>query len=827
MTKGPSAHRGFPSRLWRITYKSGVLIPLVFIVLAVLFAPITYSGEFDVDEGVNLMKALLVSRGHALYSDIWSDQAPLATIMLSQWLKWFGTSVVASRMLVLMYSALLLWAFYQTIRLSLSELAALAAAILLLLSAWYLRLSISVMIGLPALALAVLSTYLLLLSQRHERLWLTVVSGAVMAASLQTKLFTGILVPVVSVYMLFLMRAPDGQIRSLRQRIERCAAWLGALLVTFVAVGLTFGSLDPRQLITPHLGAATRTAFVQGDNLAYIGTALLRHIACTLLAIIGLVWAFKNRRTVVVLPLGWLCAALAFLIYEKPVWYHHVLVLTIPLVWLSAFGIEAGLHALRGLLRSARIGQGEASATPAGMPARAPALLSLVFLGAVLAVLAIFDPMTREPRLREEFPGPVPEYSEQVVDLLCPGGRSKGAWVFTDRPIYAFQAGLRVPPPIAVLSAKRLFSGTITEDDLLAIMHAYQPEYVLLERYLPQYGKDFLTAVAGEYDLAREYSLGEDGGQLLLPHRPDAEDSAGSGRDRTTARFSDWLSLEWSPALASQAGESEAGDCLKVRDLLWTRPETYNAPDLALSLRLVDQAGEIWAQHDEQLGNTKNTLRDRAQLHYFVNLLVPEGTPPGTYDAQLVVYDPKSGQPLPVTPANPTEGVGLFSETTVGGDRLVLSQVQIARPTQDPALRQPLADFGPVRLVQAETPATQVSPGDSVPLSLLWQASPDFEMESLVVVAQLLDREGKVAASLEEEPLQGRYPTKGWKSLELVRDRHVLTVPQGTPAGQYELIVGLYTLPDRTRLTAGAGLLGLAGRDYFPVRPIQVIPPTS
>jgi hypothetical protein len=171
--------------------------------------------------------------------------------------------------------------------------------------------------------------------------------------------------------------------------------------------------------------------------------------------------------------------------------------------------------------------------------------------------------------------------------------------------------------------------------------------------------------------------------------------------------------------------------------------------------------------------------------------------------------------------------VGLFSETTVGGDRLVLSQVQIARPTQDPALRQPLADFGPVRLVQAETPATQVSPGDSVPLSLLWQANPEFGGESLVVVAQLLDREGKVVASLEEEPLQGRYPTKGWKSLELVRDRHVLTVPQGTPAGQYELIVGLYTLPDRTRLRAGAGLLRLARRDYFPMRPIQVVPPTS
>jgi hypothetical protein len=225
------------------------------------------------------------------------------------------------------------------------------------------------------------------------------------------------------------------------------------------------------------------------------------------------------------------------------------------------------------------------------------------------------------------------------------------------------------------------------------------------------------------------------------------------------------------------------------------------------------------------LGNTKNTLRDRAQLHYFVNLLVPEGTPPGTYEVQLVVYDPASGQPLPVTPTNSTEGTGRFGETTAGGDRLVLSQIQITRPTQDPALRRSVAEFGPLRLVEAETPATQVSPGDSVPLSLLWQASPDFRGESLVVVAQLLDREGKVVAGLEEEPLQGRYPTTNWRGRELVRDRHVLTVPQGTPAGQYELIVGLYRLPDRTRLNTEAGFLRLARHDYFPVRPIQVVLP--
>jgi hypothetical protein len=573
------------------------------------------------------------------------------------------------------------------------------------------------------------------------------------------------------------------------------------------------------QLIAPHLGAATRTTFVQGDNIAYIGAAALRHIAYLPLAIIGLVWGFKNRRAVAALPLGWLCMALAFLIYERPLWYHHVLVLTIPLVWLTAFGVEAGLGALRRLNRAGRTGRG----SPAPARGRSLAMWALLLLATMLAVLAIFDPGTRKPRHREEIPGPIPQYGEQVLDLHCPGGHSKKAWVFTDRPIYAFQAGLGVPPQIAVLSIKRLFSGTITEDDLLGVLRTYHPEYVLLERYLPNYGQSFLTAVASMYGLAREYSLGpESAGQLLLPKLAGAENDTGA--NQVNARFGDWLSLEWKPG--SLSSKSETGDCLQVRDLQWARPETFTAPDVALSIRLVDQAGEVWVQHDERLGNHRNTLRDRAQLPYFVNLLIPEGTPPGLYDTQLVVYDPASGQPLPVTSINPTVGTSLRDEPTNSSDRLVLGQVHIARPTQDPTLHRSLADFGPVRLVEAETPATQVSPGDSVPLSLLWQAAPGFRGESLVVVAQLLDKQGRVVASLEEEPLHGRYPTTGWQPRELVRDRHLLNVPQETPPGQYELIVGLYTLPDRTRLNNGAGFMGLASRDHFPVRSIQIgMPP--
>jgi hypothetical protein len=170
--------------------------------------------------------------------------------------------------------------------------------------------------------------------------------------------------------------------------------------------------------------------------------------------------------------------------------------------------------------------------------------------------------------------------------------------------------------------------------------------------------------------------------------------------------------------------------------------------------------------------------------------------------------DPQTGQPLSVDGS-------AASQATLG-------QVEVTRPDAAPALQPAAADFGPLRLVEASTPAAAISPGDAIPLELLWQAAPDFTPEPLVVVVQLLDDDGNVAASLEAEPLAGRYPTPQWQPGELVRDRHVLAVPDGAAPGSYELIVGLYRATDGQRLTTPSGLFGLASTDHVTVREIGV-----
>ena len=58
----------------------------------------------------------------------------------------------------------------------------------------------------------------------------------------------------------------------------------------------------------------------------------------------------------------------------------------------------------------------------------------------------------------------------------------KSNWMVTDLPMYAFRAGIPVPPEIAVLSEKRVLTDNIDDEYLINIVKQYDPELVLLGR---------------------------------------------------------------------------------------------------------------------------------------------------------------------------------------------------------------------------------------------------------------------------------------------------------------------------------------------------------
>src|ERR1051326_6493851 len=90
-----------------------ILIALIFFAFTFAYYPFREKLQFDTDEGLNLMRSMLMELGHPLYSEVSSDQAPLFNLILALVFHVTGFEVNASRILVLLFSSLLVWACSQ------------------------------------------------------------------------------------------------------------------------------------------------------------------------------------------------------------------------------------------------------------------------------------------------------------------------------------------------------------------------------------------------------------------------------------------------------------------------------------------------------------------------------------------------------------------------------------------------------------------------------------------------------------------------------------------------------------------------------------------
>src|SRR3990172_1962065 len=98
-----------------------LLSPGILIALVILFYPFRFAFELDADEGVNLMKSLLVNQGAELYTDVWSDQPPLLTYLIAALFRIVGVNLTVVRLLILLFSGALFWAAVQYLRAFRSE----------------------------------------------------------------------------------------------------------------------------------------------------------------------------------------------------------------------------------------------------------------------------------------------------------------------------------------------------------------------------------------------------------------------------------------------------------------------------------------------------------------------------------------------------------------------------------------------------------------------------------------------------------------------------------------------------------------------------------
>jgi hypothetical protein len=60
---------------------------------------------------------------------------------------------------------------------------------------------------------------------------------------------------------------------------------------------------------------------------------------------------------------------------------------------------------------------------------------------------------------------------------------------------------------------------------------------------------------------------------------------------------------------------------------------------------------------------------------------------------------------------------------------------------------------------------------------------------------------GETVAQQDQPPLDGAYPTSLWDPDEIIADTIEVPLPADLPAGEYDLVVGLYDFNTGVRLT--------------------------
>ncbi|MCS7221361.1 MAG: glycosyltransferase family 39 protein [Anaerolineae bacterium] len=210
-----------------------------------------------------------------------------------------------------------------------------------------------------------------------------------------------------------------------------------------------------------------------------------------------------------------------------------------------------------------------------------------------------------------------------------------------------------------------------------------------------------------------------------------------------------------------------------------------------ITVQLLNGRDQVVAQRDaEPAGGLRPTTEwtPGQVVQDSMGVLVRAGTPPGEYRVILAVYRQADGVRLPV----------VFEGTRT--DHVVLGRVRVQRPTSPPApitlgMQHSLqAQFGPLQLLGfdaykrgfAHAPATPLTPGDILQVSLYWRAE-RAPGRPLKVRLEL----GEGQAVVEADPAGEAYPTTLWIAEEVVRGDHDIPLPSDLAPGRYPLFLSV------------------------------------
>ena len=169
------------------------------------------------------------------------------------------------------------------------------------------------------------------------------------------------------------------------------------------------------------------------------------------------------------------------------------------------------------------------------------------------------------------------------------------------------------------------------------------------------------------------------------------------------------------------------------------------------------------------------------------NPRLPRDMPPGDHLLQLLLDDPSTG-----------------SGQNLALDLGLVTVEAIDRTFDVPPISHPLTVTlgGQVQLLGYDFSAETIAPGDTLVLTLYWQALTEMETD-YTVFTHVLAPNGSTTGQRDNHPVRGTYPTSLWLAREVVTDVYEIAVRTDAPPGTHRLEVGMYVAETGARLPSG------------------------
>lgn len=322
----------------------------------------------------------------------------------------------------------------------------------------------------------------------------------------------------------------------------------------------------------------------------------------------------------------------------------------------------------------------------------------------------------------------------------------------------------------------------------------------------------------------RHYALLQDGAITLLPplsteahvallENIDSAEAIRRANGDLLARVGDLpdgLTLAFEPPLRAEGGAALASFGGEMALLAWRGPDTLREDSQSLTytldwsalrhlghyysafLQLQTQTGERIAGDDVELWRwlyPTSVWRVGDVVPDVHTLEIPADLPPGAYRLVTGVY-PVAGGWLPaVSPGGDPLG-----------DAATIGWVKVPQRDVLPAGRNVLAVDAILgnRFALRAASATSLDDG-RVRLVLEWESLVRRPAIDATIFVHVAGTDRQNVTQDDARPWNGQYPTFIWDAGERVRTEHLLDL-QGATAGDLHVFVGMYTLPEVSRL---------------------------